>query len=107
MDVREHSAKHEKIVAALLEQNGITPGYGILPEEEKVKLLTDLVQSENSVRVPEIWKDSEALAYFRVFTMIKQVQTGIRKTQSRPASSACLVQSVTCSRSSSLCAYLV
>ena len=26
MDVREHSAKHEKIVAALLEQNGITPG---------------------------------------------------------------------------------
>ena len=80
MDVRQHSTQHEKIVAALLEQNNITPGYSILPEEEKVKLLSSLIQSENSVRVPEIWKDSEALGHYRVFTMIKQVQTAFSES---------------------------
>ena len=74
MDVREHSAKHEKIVAALLEQNGITPGYPNIPEEEKAKLLTNLILAKASVPAPVIWKDVEALSYFQIFTMIKQVQ---------------------------------
>jgi phosphoenolpyruvate carboxylase len=72
MDIRQHSAKHEKIVSAILEHNGIND-YRKLSEAEKSILLTDLIEQDREIRIPETWSDPETAEHFEVFRMIKRV----------------------------------
>lgn len=72
MDVRQHSAKHERIVSEILGQAGISK-YSEMSEPEKTRLLTSLILEGRQIVIPEKWIDSEAEQNFEVFRMIKQV----------------------------------
>ena len=45
LDIRQHSAVHEEVVAELLSVAGITPRYATLPEQDKAALLSQLLES--------------------------------------------------------------
>ena len=84
MDIRQHSAKHEKIVSVILEHNDIT-GYSKLEESEKSRLLTELIDSDRELKIPTIWNDLESEEHFEVFRMIKRVHDDCSTEQrSRP-----------------------
>ena len=78
LDVRQHSKKHEAIVAEILAHNNLCSDYAKLPEDEKSKLLTDLILKQDrlqdgEVAVPGNWRNEEAQSNFQVFSMIREV----------------------------------
>jgi len=72
MDVRQHSSKHEKIVAEILEQNGI-PNYSTMKESDKSGMLTSLLNGARQIAIPKSWKDQEAGKHYGVFRTIKAI----------------------------------
>ena len=52
LDLRQHSAVHERVVAALLAAGGVTDGYAGLSEDERVALLTAELSSPRPLRGP-------------------------------------------------------
>ena len=52
LDLRQHSAVHERVVGALLAAGGVTDGYAELPEDERVALLTAELSSPRPLRGP-------------------------------------------------------
>ncbi len=79
LDVRQHSAKIESLVFAILRHAGITDAYNAMKEREKVALLTDLILGRTRAEIPQVWVDEEALAQYHVFQMIRNVHAKYSK----------------------------
>ena len=75
LDIRQHSRKHEAIVSDILYQNEISSNYSALSEKEKSGLLTDLIleRRQDTIVLPENWKNDEARSDYRVFETIKLI----------------------------------
>src|SRR5690606_18362874 len=52
LDIRQHSAEHEKALTEILGSLGIVANYGALSEEEKMKLLTELLADPRPLTSP-------------------------------------------------------
>jgi phosphoenolpyruvate carboxylase len=49
LDVRQHSKEHENAMTEIMAKMSITPNYGELAEDEKIKLLTDVLQDPRPI----------------------------------------------------------
>jgi phosphoenolpyruvate carboxylase len=54
VDIRQHSKEHEMAMAEVLQKMGITDGYSELAEEEKIALLTRLLDDPRPLISPDI-----------------------------------------------------
>lgn len=73
LDIRQHSEVHERTVAELLQAANVTSGYGELPEEEKIALLSkELMNPRPLAPVHKVFS-AETLETLRVFRMIKEI----------------------------------
>ncbi|MBT9253841.1 MAG: phosphoenolpyruvate carboxylase [Brockia lithotrophica] len=74
LDIREHSSRHERAVAAYLKAAGVADDYTRLPEEVKVELLSRLLRDPRPLRSAFYAYDPEAEEVFRVFTAVRELQ---------------------------------
>lgn len=49
LDIRQHSKEHENAMSEILAKMSITPDYGALGEEEKIALLTDILNDPRPI----------------------------------------------------------
>ncbi len=73
LDIRQHSAEHEAIVAELLRVAGIAPDYAALPEADKAALLNHLLETATFPSIqPSALSDlaAEAVGLFRLLRRI-------------------------------------
>jgi len=76
LDVRQHSAEHEKVVSELLNIAGIAPRYAALSEKEKTALLNRLLESATFPSIPSSELSDlarETLALFQLLHRIREV----------------------------------
>ncbi|MFS8515115.1 MAG: phosphoenolpyruvate carboxylase, partial [Planifilum fulgidum] len=74
LDIRQHSAEHEKALTEILCSLGIVENYGELSEEQKVKLLTDLLADPRPLTSPYMRfspETEQCLDLFRVIARAK------------------------------------
>lgn len=61
LDIRQHSAKHEAVVAELLSAAGIASNYGVLSEADRVTLLNQLLERGTFLSIdPSTLSDASA-----------------------------------------------
>jgi phosphoenolpyruvate carboxylase len=75
LDLREHSAVHERAVAQLLAHAGVAADYAHLPEERRVDLLAGELATPRPLAAPdaELGDEAErALAFLRVLRWIQR-----------------------------------
>ena len=75
LDLREHSALHEKAVAQLLAHAGVASDYAALPEEERVRLLAEELRVPRPLAAPTAVVGAEAeraLAFLDVFRNVQE-----------------------------------
>ncbi|MBP3950840.1 phosphoenolpyruvate carboxylase [Bacillus suaedae] len=71
LDIRNHSGEHESAIAELLKVVNITPDYKSLSEEEKLKLLEEVLNEPRPVLLLEEDYSKETQEVLKVFKMIK------------------------------------
>ncbi|HEV3309855.1 MAG TPA: phosphoenolpyruvate carboxylase, partial [Chloroflexota bacterium] len=52
LDLRQHSLVHEQLVAELLDKAGVSPDYGAMPEDDRVRVLERELSSPRPLRSP-------------------------------------------------------
>lgn len=75
LDIRQHSAEHEKALTEILKSLGIVENYGELSEEQKIKLLTDLLADPRPLTSPYMRfspETEQSLELFRVIARAKE-----------------------------------
>jgi len=75
LDIRQHSAEHEKALTEILGSLGIVTNYGALSEEEKMKLLTELLADPRPLTSPYMRfspETEQTLELFRVIARAKE-----------------------------------
>lgn len=74
LDVRQHSAEHEKALSEMLNTLGIEANYAGLSEGEKCALLTELLQDPRPVTSFYTEYSKETMECLEVFRMIKRAK---------------------------------
>ncbi|MBU9714325.1 phosphoenolpyruvate carboxylase [Evansella tamaricis] len=72
LDIRNHSGEHEGAVSEILKVVDITEDYASLREEEKVKVLQDVLADPRPLMLLEEDYSKETQETFQVFQMIKK-----------------------------------
>lgn len=72
LDIRNHSGEHEAAIAELLKVVNIADDYKNLPEEEKLKVLENVLTEPRPVLLLEEDYSKETKEVLKVFNMIKQ-----------------------------------
>ncbi len=72
LDIRQHSAEHERAVSQLLRAGDIVSDYAALPEEEKTDLLNRLIGSETFPAVDFSRLDEEATQTLKLFRLLRR-----------------------------------
>lgn len=75
LDIRQHSAEHEKALTEILNTLGIVENYGALSEERKLELLTDLLADPRPLTSPYMVfspETEQCLELFRVIARAKE-----------------------------------
>ena len=76
LDVRQHSKKHELLLTELLRANGVAQDYSSLGEDERVRLLSALIENSSKppIKLPETRQSAsdEVLQHFETFKMIAE-----------------------------------
>ena len=75
LDLREHSAVHERAVASLLAYAGVTPAYAELAEEDRVAILADELATPRPLAGPCAELGPEAEAALRFLDVVRWVQS--------------------------------
>ncbi|MCS7221366.1 MAG: phosphoenolpyruvate carboxylase [Anaerolineae bacterium] len=73
LDIRQHSAEHERVVAELLSMAGITPDYAALSEADKVALLNHLLATETFPSFQSSALSSLAAETVGLFQLLRRV----------------------------------
>ncbi len=74
LEIRQHSGVHERALAEILAAAGAAPDYLSLPEEERVALLTRLLEAGGVALPPGTSFGPETEELLRVFRLIRQAQ---------------------------------
>ena len=74
LDIRQHSAEHEKTISELLSTLGLEESYEQLSEEEKIKLLTELILDPRPLTSPYTKYSDETNQCIELFRIIKQAK---------------------------------
>ncbi|WP_088104545.1 phosphoenolpyruvate carboxylase [Halalkalibacter urbisdiaboli] len=75
LDIRNHSGEHESAIAEILKVVDITEDYASLPEEEKIRILKDVLSDPRPIMLLEEDYSKETQEIFKVFQMIKKAHT--------------------------------
>ncbi len=78
LDVRQHSDVHEKAISEILEK-AVTKPYRDLSEEEKIKILTESITSQNTLLKAETKLSPETQNVIDTFKVISKSQKEIDK----------------------------
>jgi phosphoenolpyruvate carboxylase len=73
LDIRQHSAEHELIVAELLREAGITSEYLALPEADKIALLNQLLETETFPSIQPSALSSTAAEAVSLFRLMRRI----------------------------------
>ncbi len=79
LDIRNHSGEHEGAIAEVLERVNITKDYASLSEEEKVSLLTDILEDPRPVLSTYEDYSEQTKKILDIFTMIKKAHNEFGK----------------------------
>lgn len=74
LDIRQHSAEHEKAIAELLATLGLEESYDKLSEEEKIKLLTELILDPRPLTSSYTSYSEETAQCLELFRIIKKAK---------------------------------
>ncbi|MDB5054753.1 MAG: phosphoenolpyruvate carboxylase [Bacilli bacterium] len=74
LDVRQHSQEHESAMAEILAKMGITPQYSSLTEEEKIELLTNVLNDPRPITSSYLDYSESTKECLAVFQTIKAAQ---------------------------------
>jgi len=74
LDLREHSAVHERAVASLLAHAGVHENYAALAEEQRVALLTDELSTPRPLAGPDAELAPEAEAALGFLRVVRWIQ---------------------------------
>ncbi len=74
LDIRQHSEVHAHMVSAILEQAGLARGYAQLPEPEKVRLLTRLIQEQVYPSYDPLALDESTREMLMLFALLREIQ---------------------------------
>jgi phosphoenolpyruvate carboxylase len=75
LDLRQHSGKHELLVAELLSRSGAHAGYAGLEEPEKIQLLLREIGSPRPLRSPYLDYGEEAQSELAIFDTMARAHT--------------------------------
>ncbi|HEX6590000.1 MAG TPA: phosphoenolpyruvate carboxylase, partial [Longimicrobiales bacterium] len=73
LDVRQHSAVHERAVASLLAAAGVEAGYAALDEEARVALLRRELANPRPLLAPDVALDDEARVALETFVAMRDI----------------------------------
>lgn len=74
LDIRQHSAVHEQALTEILSNAGITPDYGSLPEQDKLDVLTGLLQDPRPLISPFMSFSDETAQCIELFHIIRKAK---------------------------------
>ncbi|MGA9174315.1 MAG: phosphoenolpyruvate carboxylase, partial [Thermoactinomyces sp.] len=74
LDIRQHSAEHEKALTEILAKLGIEERYDQLSEQEKISLLTDLLQDPRPLTSPFATYSPDTEKCLELFRMIARAK---------------------------------
>lgn len=72
LDIRNHSGEHEAAITEILRKVRITENYAELPEEEKIKILQNILMDPRPVLLLNEDYSAETQEMIKVFQMIKE-----------------------------------
>ncbi|PYZ95892.1 phosphoenolpyruvate carboxylase [Alteribacter lacisalsi] len=72
LDIRNHSGEHETAIAEILKMVGIADDYSSLSEDEKLKVLNDVLQDPRPLMLLHEDYSEETREIFRVFQLIRE-----------------------------------
>ena len=79
LDIRNHSGEHEIAVSEMLKAVSITNDYSSLPEDEKVRILTEVLRDPRPLLLFEEGYTKETQKILKVFRMIKKAHAEFGK----------------------------
>ncbi|WML43463.1 phosphoenolpyruvate carboxylase [Neobacillus sp. PS3-40] len=71
LDIRNHSGEHELAITEILRKVRVTDNYGQLPEEDKIKILQNILSDQRPVLLLNEDYSKETQEMINVFQMIK------------------------------------
>ncbi|MEI7028326.1 phosphoenolpyruvate carboxylase [Paenibacillus sp. y28] len=74
LDIRQHSKEHEQAMAEILAKMGIVEDYASLPEEDKIKLLSDLLSEPRPLTSPYLEYSESTTECINVYRTIQAAQ---------------------------------
>lgn len=74
LDVRQHSKEHEAAMTEILAKMSICSDYGALPEEQKIKLLTDILNDPRPITSPYLHYSESTRECLDVYRVIQKAQ---------------------------------
>ncbi|MCZ8515844.1 phosphoenolpyruvate carboxylase [Paenibacillus filicis] len=74
LDIRQHSKEHENAMTEILAKMSIVADYGKLPEEEKIRLLTDLLNDPRPITSPYLTYTESTQECLDVYRVVKKAQ---------------------------------
>ncbi|MCP1312640.1 phosphoenolpyruvate carboxylase [Paenibacillus tyrfis] len=74
LDVRQHSKEHEAAMTEILAKMSICSDYGALPEEQKIKLLTDILNDPRPITSPYLHYSESTQECLDVYRIIQKAQ---------------------------------
>ncbi len=74
LDVRQHSKEHEAAMTEILAKMSICSDYGALPEEQKIKLLTDILNDPRPITSPYLHYSESTQECLDVYRVIQKAQ---------------------------------
>ncbi|PUA39238.1 phosphoenolpyruvate carboxylase [Paenibacillus elgii] len=74
LDVRQHSKEHEAAMTEILAKMSICSDYGALPEEQKIKLLTDILNDPRPITSPYLHYSESTQECLNVYRVIQKAQ---------------------------------
>lgn len=74
LDIRQHSKEHEAAMTEILAKMSICSDYGALPEEQKIKLLTDILNDPRPITSPYLHYSESTQECLDVYRVIQKAQ---------------------------------
>ncbi|MBU7321064.1 phosphoenolpyruvate carboxylase [Paenibacillus oleatilyticus] len=74
LDVRQHSKEHEAAMTEILAKMSICSDYGALPEDQKIKLLTDILNDPRPITSPYLHYSESTQECLDVYRVIQKAQ---------------------------------
>ncbi|KIL37999.1 phosphoenolpyruvate carboxylase [Gordoniibacillus kamchatkensis] len=74
LDIRQHSKEHENAMTEIMAKMSITPNYAELSEQEKIKLLTDILNDPRPITSPYLDYSESTQECLNVYKTVAEAQ---------------------------------